>query len=72
MAKVTLNLDKCVACGRCVDTCPGVFETDMSTLKVSVIGGKREGDIWTGEADGAGCAKSAAEGCMMQAISVEE
>jgi ferredoxin len=71
MAKVTLNLDKCVACGRCVDVCPGTFETDMNTLKVAVINGTRNGDIWSGEAGNAECARDAAEGCLMGAITVE-
>jgi ferredoxin len=72
MAKITLDLDKCVACGQCVETCPDTFETDMSTLKVAIISGEREGDVWSKETDNPGCATEAAEGCLMRAISVEE
>jgi len=72
MAKIILDLDKCVACGRCVDNCPDTFETDMSTLKVAIIGGEKDGNVWTKEVDNLGCASEAVEGCMMRAISVEE
>jgi ferredoxin len=71
MAKITLDLDKCVACGKCVETCPDTFETDMSTLKVAIVQGKKEGDIWMKEIENTECAKKAAEGCMMQAINIE-
>lgn len=71
MAKVTLDLDKCVACGMCVEIAPEIFETDMNTLKVKIIGGEREGSMWIAEvADGAG-AERAAVGCLMKAIVVE-
>ncbi len=72
MAKVTLDLDKCVACGRCVDVCPEIFETDMNTLKVAIVGGTRGGDIWSGETQNGECAASAAGGCLMGAITVEQ
>lgn len=70
MAKVTLDLDKCVACGMCVEIAPELFETDMSTLKVKIIGGERDGSKWVADvADTAG-AERAAAGCMMKAIEV--
>jgi len=72
MAKITLDLDRCVACGMCVNNCPDIFETDMSTLKVAIKEGKREGEVWTLETDNPMCAAHAAETCMMKAISVEE
>lgn len=74
MVKVTLDLDKCVACGMCVQIAPEIFENDMSTLKVKVIGGEREGSNWIAELsdesmrDGA---ERAAVGCLMKAIVVE-
>jgi len=71
MAKIILDLDKCIACGQCVRTCPDFFETDMSTLKVAIIDGERDGNIWTRETDNPGCATEAAEGCAMRAIGVE-
>ncbi|MFA5052732.1 MAG: ferredoxin [Parcubacteria group bacterium] len=72
MAKITLNLDMCVACGSCITACSQMFEMDMSTLKVALKAGKREGDLWTLETADVECAKRAAGGCLMKAISVEE
>lgn len=72
MAKIILDLDKCVACGACITTCPATFKMDMSTLKIALKGGRREGDLWVLETADAERAKRAAEGCLMKAIRVEE
>jgi len=72
MKKVTLDLDKCVACGMCVKVCPDVFEADMSTLKVALKGGIKNGKIWTAEIEASDCLDKAVDMCMMNAISVEE
>jgi len=71
MAKVTIDLDRCVACGMCVDICPELFEPDMSTLKVKLIGGVKDGDKWNLDVTDPSGAEKAAAGCLMKAITVE-
>jgi ferredoxin len=73
MKKVTLDLDKCVACGMCVKVCPDVFEVDKETLKVVLKGGLRKEKIWVLETeDSSDCASKASDACMMNAIFIEE
>ena len=55
----------------CVQIAPEIFENDMSTLKVKIIGGEREGSMWIAEVADASGAERAATGCLMKAIVVE-
>jgi len=60
-AKVDESL--CTGCGLCVDTCPDVFELpgDTAQVKADPV-----------PADAEECAKEAAEGCPVEAISIAE
>jgi ferredoxin len=71
MTKVILDLDKCVACGMCVNVCSEIFEPDMSTLKVAIKGGIREGEKWTADIACPECVSHASQSCLMKAIIVE-
>ena len=35
--KITVNQDKCIQCGMCVNMCQDVFKQDDDTMKVSAI-----------------------------------
>lgn len=60
--KPTIN-DSCIGCGACEGTCPDVFKLDSA--KASVI----EGVDYDSKKE---CIESAAAGCPVQAISIEE
>jgi len=60
--KVSIN-EECTGCGLCVDTCPDVFEMAGDIAKVKVD------EVSEGSADKC---REAAEGCPVEAISVEE
>lgn len=63
--KVMVDKDTCTGCGLCVDECPDVFEMDededVAVVKVTEV-----------PADLEDSAKDAADGCPVEAISVEE
>ncbi len=62
--KVSVDKDTCTGCGLCVDECPDVFEMnedeDVAVVKVSEV-----------PADLEDSAKDAADGCPVEAISVQ-
>ena len=62
--KVIVDKDTCTGCGLCVDECPDVFEMDedegVAVVKVTEVPSDLEE-----------CAKDAADGCPVEAISVE-
>lgn len=61
--KAKVDPDLCTGCGLCVETCPEVFELpgDVATVKVETVPKQFE----------ATC-REAAEGCPVEAISIEE
>ncbi|MEK7396029.1 MAG: ferredoxin [Candidatus Poribacteria bacterium] len=61
--KVKVDRDLCTGCELCIDTCPDVFEMDddLAKEKMSKV-----------PVDLEDCAKEAAEGCPVEAISVED
>ena len=60
--RVTVDKDKCIACGNCYDVCPEVFEGDNE--------GKSQ--VRPGAKLGLPCTKEAADACPVEAITVEE
>jgi ferredoxin len=60
--KVKVDRDACTGCELCIDTCPDLFEMDddLAKEKMSVVPEDLED-----------CAKEAAEGCPVEAISLD-
>ena len=61
--KATVDRDTCTGCGLCCDTCPEVFEMDNDTARVLVEEVPTEAEEKCREA---------ADGCPVEAISLEE
>lgn len=61
--KAIVDENTCTGCGLCADTCPAVFEMDGDKAKVKVV-------IVPPGAE-ASC-REAAEGCPVEAISIQE
>ena len=61
--KAKVDEGACVGCGLCADTCPEVFEMDGGVAKVIVDGVPADA--------GASC-REAADGCPVEAISLDE
>ncbi|OGV73189.1 MAG: ferredoxin [Lentisphaerae bacterium RIFOXYB12_FULL_65_16] len=61
--KAAVNKDLCTGCGLCVDTCPEVFhlEDDVAAVQMDPVPPEEE----------AAC-REAAEGCPVDAITIQE
>ena len=74
MAKVIVERDICIGCGACWGTCPEVFEQNADDGLSQIVADLRiNGEIGAGiiEENLEACAKQAADGCPVSAISVE-
>ena len=74
MAKVIVERDVCIGCGLCWATCPEVFEQNAEDgLSQILVGLQIEGQIGEGhiEENLEDCARQAAGGCPVSAITVE-
>ena len=75
MAKVRIDRESCIGCGACWALCPDFFEQNGDDGKSQVVekyrvgGNPAEGEI---PVELLNDVKSAAEGCPVQAITVEE
>lgn len=75
--RVTIDREKCIACGTCTVVCPDVFELGFDIGKSRV---KEEYNVETDEKKSIGhvtvdlrdCARSAADACPVSAIKIEE
>ena len=60
--RAKVDTDACTACGLCVDACPAVFKMDdVAVVIADPVPAKDEA-----------CAKEAAEGCPVEAISLTD
>jgi ferredoxin len=73
--RVTVDREECIACGTCYEECPEVFEEDPQDGLSRIVEAYRIGDdpavgqVPDGLVD---CVRTAAEGCPVEAIQVEE
>ncbi|MBN1979104.1 MAG: ferredoxin [Anaerolineae bacterium] len=73
--KVTINRGACIDCGVCYADCPDVFEEDNADSTSQIVEAYRiGGDPAVGQVPDAlaKCVRSAADGCPVEAIRVEE
>ncbi len=63
--KAIVDQDTCTGCGLCPDACPEVFEMDESTDKAKVL-------VETVPVGAEQACREAAEGCPVEAITIEE
>lgn len=61
--KATVNKDLCIGCGACTGVCPDVFTFDDDGKAIA------SGEV---TADNKAAAQEAADGCPVQAITVED
>jgi len=59
--KITIDLNKCVGCGKCTEICPKCFSLNQETGKAEVL-----------NHDDLDCALKASDGCPVGAIIVAE
>lgn len=72
--KVTIDREVCIDCGVCYADCPDVFEEDSADSTSQIVEAYRiDGDPTIGQVPDAlaECARSAADGCPVEAIHVE-
>ena len=74
MAKVRIDRENCIGCGACWALVPNFFEQNPDDGKSQIVEQYRAGDPAVGNApdDMLNDIKSAAEGCPVGAIKVEE
>ncbi len=73
--KVIIDQEACIDCGVCYADCPDVFEEDDANNASRIVEAYRiGGDPGVGQVPDelAECARSAADGCPVEAIRVEE
>ena len=73
-AKVIVERDICIGCGLCWGTCPEVFEQNADDGLSQVVAGLQiNGEIGEGQIEEnlEECARQAADGCPVSAITVE-
>jgi ferredoxin len=73
--KVTIDRETCIDCGVCYADCPDVFEEDSADSTSQIVEAYRTGgDPTVGQVPEAlaECARSAADGCPVEAIRIEE
>jgi len=73
--KITIDRDQCISDMACVALCPQVFEMNEEDGKSQIVAQYRVGDNLGGgiiPEDLYECAKSGAEACPVQIITIEE
>ena len=72
--RVRIDQEECIACGACSVDCPEVFEENEDGMSQIVESYRVDGDPVVGEVpDELGeCTRTAAEGCPVEIIHVEE
>ncbi|MDN5361345.1 ferredoxin [Moorella sp. Hama-1] len=58
--KVTVDKDLCIACGTCIDLCPGVFDWDDEGLSHTIVDEVPD--------DAEDCARESIDSCPTEAI----
>ncbi|MEI7961332.1 MAG: ferredoxin [archaeon] len=68
--KVIQDNDACIGCGACAAICPTDWK--MEGDKAVLIGGKKEGKLFSKVVKDAGCSKDAENACPVKCIKVSE
>jgi ferredoxin len=71
MAKVILEVQKCIGCGSCEAVCSKFWKLGDEG-KVSLAGSKPKGENFELEVEEFGCNSDAAENCPVQCIKLEK